>query len=47
MDEVAGILIALGAMFFGFLVLAWACGDFSQSKASSKPEETTQERTPS
>ena len=40
MDEMAGILIALAGLFAGLLVLAWACGDFSQPKATSKPDET-------
>jgi len=39
MDEVAGILIAVGVMFVGLLILSWACGDFSQPKAAPKAEE--------
>ena len=29
MDEVAGILIALGGLIVGLLVLGWAYGDFN------------------
>jgi len=35
MDEVTGILIALGALFAGLLFLSWACGDFNQPKGTS------------
>ncbi|MBI3087309.1 MAG: hypothetical protein HYY91_00250 [Candidatus Omnitrophica bacterium] len=38
MDEVAGILIAVGALLGGLVVLGWACGDFHRPKtASSAP----------
>ena len=36
MDEMGGILIAVGALFAGLILLAWACGDFSQPKNGSK-----------
>ena len=34
MDEVTGILIALGGLFAGLLALSWACGDFNPPKNS-------------
>ncbi len=36
MDEVTGILIAVGAMFAGLWVLGWAFGDFNKPKGSAK-----------
>jgi len=40
MDELTGILIALGALFGGLGLLSWACGDFNPPKVSapSKPD---------
>ena len=35
MDEVTGILIAVGALVGGMLLLGWACGDFQRPKGSS------------
>ena len=35
MDEVAGILIALGGLVVGLLVLGWAYGDFNPPKSPS------------
>ncbi len=32
MDELSGILIAVGAILAGLLVLAWAYGDFEKPK---------------
>ena len=32
MDELAGILIALGALLGGLLLLGWAYGDFQRPK---------------
>ena len=45
MDEVAGILIALGGLIGGLLVLGWAYGDFNRKPSgmtgtdASKPTE--------
>ena len=36
MDEVTGILIAVGAMFAGLWVLGWAFGDFNKPTGSAK-----------
>ncbi len=36
MQEVIGILVALGAMFVGLAILGWAYGDF-QRPAPPKP----------
>ena len=36
MDEVTGIVIAVGAMFAGLWVLGWAFGDFRKPKDSAK-----------
>ncbi len=36
MDELSGILIALGAMIVGLLILGWAYGDFNPPKTLSK-----------
>ena len=35
MDEVAGILIALGGLIIGLLALGWTYGDFNPPKGSS------------
>lgn len=35
MDEVAGILIALGGLIGGLLVLGWAYGDFTTPTGTS------------
>ena len=37
MDEVTGILIAVGALIVGLIGLGWACGDFNQPKPSAPP----------
>jgi len=42
MDEVAGILIALGGLIGGLLILGWAYGDFNTPKGTSG----TQDRQP-
>jgi hypothetical protein len=39
MDEVTGMLIAVGGLFAGLLLLGWACGDFSQPKPPSPTDE--------
>ena len=39
MDEVGGILIAVGALLLGILVIGWAYGDFQPSKAAAKPAD--------
>jgi len=36
MDEMGGILIAVGALLAGLILLGWACGDFSRPKSGSK-----------
>ena len=41
MDEVTGILIAIGAMFAGLLALSWACGDFNRRKPTSDGDTTS------
>ena len=42
MDEVAGILIALGGLFAGLVILAWACGDFNRSsRPSNSPGQSS------
>ncbi len=41
MDEVAGMLIAVGSLVVGLLFLGWACGDFNRPKVSSQADETT------
>lgn len=40
MDEMAGILIAVVGMFAGLILLAWACGDFSQPRSGGKAGST-------
>lgn len=41
MDEVAGTLIAVGALVVGLVFLGWACGDFNHPKTPSQSDETT------
>ena len=40
MDEVAGLLIAVGALVAGLLVLGWAYGDFNPPKSGATPVDT-------
>ncbi|MBI3322111.1 MAG: hypothetical protein HYZ94_00320 [Candidatus Omnitrophica bacterium] len=37
MDEVAGIVIAVGSLFAGLFVLGWACGDFRRPAPQPPP----------
>ena len=41
MDELSGILIAVGGMFGGLLLLGWAFGDFRKA-----PAEQTEKKAP-
>lgn len=40
MDEMAGILMAVAAMFAGLLVIGWAYGEFERPKPTP-PQKTT------
>ena len=42
MDEIAGILIALIAMFVGLWGIGWAYGDFRKAPKASNPKDTPQ-----
>ena len=46
MDEVTGILIAVGAMIAGLLLLGWAFGDFNKPKGSSGSESAAPTSSP-
>ena len=39
MDEVAGILIALGGLIGGLLLLGWAYGDFNKPRDASGTDD--------